>query len=67
LKLLFFDCGSRDEYMLQFGARALARKLTSYDIPHEYEEFDDNHDNIAYRYDVSLPRLARVLWHERAS
>ena len=64
LQLLFFDCGSRDEYMLHFGARALSRKLTAYAIQHEYEEFDDTHDNIAYRYDVSLPRLARVLQHQ---
>jgi S-formylglutathione hydrolase FrmB len=62
LRLLFFDCGSRDQYLLHFGARLLARKLTHLGILHEYEEFDDDHTNIAYRYNVSLPKLAHVLW-----
>lgn len=62
LKLLYFDCGSRDQYQLQFGARLLARALTQAGISYEYEEFDDDHTNIAYRYNVSLPKLAQVLW-----
>jgi len=62
LKLLYLDCGSRDQYQLQFGARLLTRKLTQAGILHEYEEFDDDHTNIAYRYNVSLPKLAHVLW-----
>ena len=62
LKLLYFDCGSRDQYQLHFGARLLARKLTQAGILYEYEEFDDDHTNIAYRYNVSLPKLAHVLW-----
>jgi hypothetical protein len=36
--------------------------LTQAGILHEYEEFDDDHTNIAYRYNVSLPKLAHVLW-----
>src|SRR6266849_3344484 len=43
LKLLYFDCGSRDQYQLHFGARLLARTLTQAGIHHEYEEFDDDH------------------------
>jgi S-formylglutathione hydrolase FrmB len=62
LKLLYFDCGSRDQYELHFGARLLARKLTQADILYEYEEFDDDHTNIAYRFNVSLPKLAHALW-----
>jgi hypothetical protein len=27
-------------------------------VPHEYEEFDDGHMNVQYRYDVSLPKIA---------
>jgi hypothetical protein len=30
-------------------------------ISHEYEEFDDGHMNTSYRYEVSLPRLAKAL------
>lgn len=63
LKLLFFDCGSRDQYMLHFGARLLHRKLSHYTIPHIYEEFDDDHTNIAYRYNTSLPLLVKALQH----
>lgn len=61
LRLLFLDCGSRDEYHLHFGARRLARRLTALGIPHTYEEHDDGHRSIQYRYDVSLPRLAAAL------
>ncbi len=32
LKLPYFDCGSRDQYMLHFGTRLLARKLTALGI-----------------------------------
>jgi enterochelin esterase family protein len=61
LRLLFIDCGSRDEFNLHFGARQLVRKLGALGVPHEYEEFDDGHMNITYRYDVSLPKLAGAL------
>src|SRR5512146_832844 len=61
LKLLYMDCGSRDEYNLQFGARQMSRQLTALGIYHEYEEFDDDHRSVQYRYDVSLPKLANVL------
>jgi hypothetical protein len=30
-------------------------------IRHRYEEFDDNHSDIDYRMDVSLPFLYRAL------
>jgi enterochelin esterase family protein len=61
LRLLFIDCGSRDEFNLHCGARILVRKLKALDVPHEYEEFDDGHMNIQYRYDVSLPKIAQAL------
>jgi S-formylglutathione hydrolase FrmB len=61
LRLLFIDCGTRDEFNLQFGARILSRKLEARDVPHEHEEFDDGHFEIQYRYDVSLPKIAQAL------
>ncbi len=61
LRLLYIDCGSRDEFNLQFGARSLVRKLKTLGVPHEYEEFDDGHMNVQYRYDVSLPKIAGAL------
>jgi enterochelin esterase family protein len=61
LRLLHLDCGTRDEYHLQHGARRFARRLAALGVPHAYEEFDDGHRHVGYRYDVSLPRLARAL------
>jgi enterochelin esterase-like enzyme len=61
LRLLFLDCGTRDEFNLHFGARILVRKLKALGVPHEYEEFDDGHRNVQYRYDVSLPKIAGAL------
>ena len=66
LRLLFIDCGVRDEYNLQYGARLLTAVLREHDIAYEYEEFDDDHRNIAYRYDVSLPRLAAACTAKRS-
>jgi hypothetical protein len=57
LRGLYFDCGSRDQYQLHFGARAFARRLRELKIEHRYEEFDGSHSGIDHRLDVSLPFL----------
>lgn len=57
LRLLYLDCGRRDQYFLHFGARAFVRRLTSLGIANRYEEFDDDHSSVDYRMDVSLPLL----------
>lgn len=61
LKLLFIDAGSRDEWNLHWGARAFVKRLTNQQIAHTYEEFDDGHSGTSYRFDRSLPMLARAL------
>ena len=61
LRLLFLDCGTRDEWNLHFGARIFARELRSRGIAHRHEEFDDGHMQITYRYDVSLALLSEAL------
>jgi enterochelin esterase-like enzyme len=61
LRLLFVDCGVRDEFNLHLGARILVERLKQHGIPHEYEEFDDGHMDIQYRYDVSLPKIVQAL------
>lgn len=61
LRLLFVDCGTRDEFSLHFGARILVQRLRALGIPHEHEEFDDGHMDIQYRCDVSLPKIGRAL------
>jgi enterochelin esterase family protein len=61
LQLLFLDAGTRDEWSLDLGTRILAQRLSALKIPFEHQEFDDGHRGIAYRYDVSLPKMATAL------
>jgi enterochelin esterase family protein len=58
LQLLFLDCGTRDEFNLQFGARTFVARLGRSGIPYRHEEFDDGHFDIQYRYDVSLKAIS---------
>ena len=64
MRLVFMDCGDHDQFNLHYGARLMAQRLAACNIAFEYEEFDDNHSNIQYRYDVSLPKLLAALDHE---
>ena len=61
LKLIYIDCGTKDEFNLHWGARILHSKLKKMNIRHFYEEFDDGHMNISYRYDISLPKIYSAL------
>jgi len=61
LKGLYVDCGWRDQYQIHYGSRQLSRALEKAGITHHYEEFDDDHSDIDYRMDVSLPYLYRAL------
>jgi enterochelin esterase family protein len=61
LRLLYVECGSRDQYNLHHGARVLRRRLERLGIRHEYQEFDDDHTAVNYRYVESLRRLSAAL------
>jgi enterochelin esterase-like enzyme len=61
LRGIYIDCGWRDQYHIHFGSRILSSELSKEKIPHAYEEFDDNHSDIDYRMDTSLPFLYRAL------
>jgi S-formylglutathione hydrolase FrmB len=61
LKLIYMDCGDHDNFRIHFGMRRFAKKLKAAGIPHEYDEFDDDHMDVDYRMDVFLPKLAKVL------
>jgi enterochelin esterase-like enzyme len=61
LRGIYVDCGWRDQYHIQYGSRILSRRLAEAGIRHRYEEFDDDHSDIDYRMDVSLPFLYRAL------
>ncbi|HTQ73578.1 MAG TPA: alpha/beta hydrolase-fold protein [Burkholderiales bacterium] len=58
---IYIDCGWRDQYHIHYGSRILSARLAAAGIRHRYEEFDDNHSDIDYRMDVSLPFLYRAL------
>ena len=64
LRLRYVDCGRRDEYNLDIGARVVAQRIRDLGLPVRHEEFDDDHRNVGYRYQVSLPALAAILDNE---
>lgn len=61
LRLCYVDCGRRDEFALDLGARILVARMRAMGLEVRHEEFDDDHRSIGYRYEVSLPALADVL------
>jgi S-formylglutathione hydrolase FrmB len=61
LTALYVDCGAIDQYNLVFGARKLHRTLDRLGVRHRYDEFPDNHSDVDYRMDESLPFLAKAL------
>lgn len=61
LRTLWFDCGRRDEFFLQFGARRLAAVLKKAGVPHVHEEHEGGHFDMNERYDRSLALLSRAL------
>ncbi|MEM6708791.1 MAG: alpha/beta hydrolase-fold protein [Pseudomonadota bacterium] len=61
LKLMYFDCGWRDQYHIHFGNRQLAAKLSRYRIAHRYLEFDGSHSGVDHRLDTSLPLVVRAI------
>jgi S-formylglutathione hydrolase FrmB len=61
LRLRYLDCGRRDEYGLDIGARVVSQRIREIGLDVRHEEFDDDHRNVGYRYEISLPALAAVL------
>jgi S-formylglutathione hydrolase FrmB len=61
LRGIYIDCGWRDQFHIHYGTRILSKRLHEAGIEHAYEEFDDNHSDVDYRMDVSLPFLYKAL------
>lgn len=61
LRLRYVDCGRRDEYGLDIGTRIVADRIRALGLAVRHEEFDDDHRNVGYRYEISLPALAGTL------
>jgi enterochelin esterase family protein len=58
LKMIFVDCGTRDEFNLHAGARIYCHKLKENGIKYIHQEFNDGHMNIQYRYDISFKYIS---------
>jgi hypothetical protein len=58
---VWIDCGTQDQYFLNFGARRFSERLAQLGIAHVYEEYPDEHLDVDYRMDCFLPVLARAL------
>jgi enterochelin esterase-like enzyme len=61
LHALYIDVGSRDQFNIQYGTRALSARLEELGVSHYFEEFDGTHSGLDWRLDHSLPRLAEAL------
>ena len=61
LRCVFVDCGTRDQFALHHGARIFAARARTLGVRVVHEEFDDDHMNIAYRYDRSFAVLSKAL------
>jgi enterochelin esterase family protein len=58
MKLIYLDCGNRDEYALHYGARIFCQRLANLNIPYFYEEFDGGHRDTQFRYDHSFKAIS---------
>lgn len=62
LKFLYVDCGKKDQFNLQLGARQLHTKLNHFGIDHHYEEYDSDHFLLRQEQKrKSIPLLAEAL------
>jgi hypothetical protein len=49
---------------LDIGARVVTERMRAAGLEVRHEEFDDDHRNVAYRYEISLPALTAALDQE---
>ncbi|MBA3871678.1 MAG: esterase [Anaerolineae bacterium] len=61
MNYIYLDCGLWDELNFPVGTRIMSNKLKALGLQHDFELFNDGHINVPYRYDVSLPRLEKVI------
>ena len=67
LRLLYFDCGTKDQFNIHWGSRLLSKRLTAAGVPHLYEEFEDDHSNVQYRYERSFRLIGEAFRARSAS
>ena len=59
--LIFVDCGTKDEWALDVGARWMVAIMREHGLEPVHEEFDAGHMRIPYRYNRSLPLISKAL------
>lgn len=59
--LIFVDCGTKDEWLLDVGARWMVSLMREHGLDPVHEEFPAGHMRIPYRYNRSLPLLTKAL------
>lgn len=62
LSLIYLDAGVKDEFYLDIGARIFCNKLKNNGIKFIYEEFDDGHMNVQYRYDRTFEVISDYIF-----
>jgi enterochelin esterase family protein len=62
LRLIFIDCGTKDQFRLFLGSRQVHRKLAQCDIDHVYEEYDSDHFLLRREQErKSIPMVVKAL------
>jgi len=62
LRLIWIDCGKKDQFRLYLGARRIHRKLEVLGIQHVYEEYDSDHFLLRREQErKSIPMVVRAL------
>ena len=61
LRSLWLDCGRRDEYALDTGARTFVARARAVGLAPIHDEYDGPHRGTAYRYAASLPAILAAL------
>ena len=62
LRLIFIDCGKKDQFRLYLGSRQVHRKLEKAGIEHVYEEYDSDHFLLRREQErKSIPMIVRAL------
>ncbi len=61
MKAIYLDVGEQDEFNINFGMSKMHRILEEKGIEHFFEEFEDGHFSISYRYEESLSYLSERL------
>jgi enterochelin esterase-like enzyme len=62
MRLIFIDCGTRDQFSLYLGSRQLHQRLDQHNIPHTYEEYDSDHFLLRREQErKSIPLLIQAL------